>query len=463
MKTILFLLLGLTLFLYSCTGEEEGCSTAGCDAGYHCLTENDKCEINCTDDSCDGDCNKETGICEEKPCSETGCKYGYICDDVTQTCKESTNCKAVGCQVNFTCNQETGVCEAKPCSETGCNAGYICDTETDICTEDTSCRTKGCQDNFLCNQDSGLCEAACITNVCQDYFSCNNETGLCDPACGELGCATDYTCDTTTQLCQPDTTCRTQGCQDYYKCDTASGACNPACGELGCATDYICNTTTQLCAADTTCRTQGCNDGFRCNTTSGVCEHIACTYNSCAANLICNVHNGYCEAATAYPAGGIANRSWTDTDGKVVSFKLWHNMYIKTGYPKAILLDASAGWCPHCREETPAVKAIYNESVTGHYHKTVVLQEICEDNTAGHPANMTFARGWKSQYGLAYHVSIGTQVRTFRGGVLPVYVIIDPKTMKVLKVTDPREFPDMSAATTKSFLYNYINQLYSRN
>ena len=418
MKKVLILILVLGIqFLYSCAGEED-CSVSGCDNGFHCNTE-EKCEENCSDAYCE--------------------------------------------TIGLSCNHDTKVCEKKPCTETGCEDNYICDTETQSCKPDTSCKVLGCKTNFVCNLEKLECEAACIKNVCDDYFLCNEDLGTCYPACGTTGCQADYVCDEATQLCQADESCKTVPCNDNYLCDENLGTCYPACTTTGCQADYICDEETQLCNPDTSCRTQGCEAGYNCNASSGLCEHIACTYNSCSDDLICNVNNGLCEAATEYPTGDgvVTNRIWTDQNGKVVSLKFLYNKYIKTGYPKAILLGHSAGWCPYCRRETPHLQAKYDSSKTGEYYKLAVLQELCEANSQGQVATQSFIDGWVSQYNLIFPVAIGDQLHHFRSGIHPFMVIIDPKTMKVVTIGTPTW--EYTEAEVNDFMDLHIDPLYTRN
>jgi hypothetical protein len=352
---------------------------------------------------------------EESNCSVSGCDDGFHCT-TEGNCEE--DCIDAHCEtMDLSCNHDTGLCENIPCTETGCN------------------------DSFICNDETMECEAACILNTCDDHYLCDENLGTCYPSCTETGCQVDYICDEASQLCIPDANCIITGCEPDYICDEAS----------------------QLCIPDTSCNTTGCEPDYSCNTNTGLCEHIDCTYNSCTSDLICNVYNGFCEAATEYPTGVdvVANRTWTDQNGKTVSFMLLYNRYIKTGYPKAIYLGHSAGWCPYCRAETPHVQAKYASSQTGNYYKLAVLQELCEDDYH-QPATPTFISGWVSQYNLTYSVAIGDQIHSFRSGVHPVSVIIDPSTMKLVIVADPRDY-GLTEADTVRFLNDYIDPLYSAN
>jgi len=285
MKAILFLLL-TTLVLFSCTGEEETCNTAGCDDGYHCIKEKEWCEADCTDEYC-------------------------------ATVKE-------------TCNKDTGLCEPKPCTETGCKDGFTCDEETLICQPDTSCRVVGCSSELLCNRFNGKCE-----------------TG-----------------------------------DDYPE------------GPYG-------------------------------------------------------VDNGKI----------IKNIEWTKPDGKKISLKMLHNQFLKTGYPRAIILVASAGWCSPCRQETPRVEEYYKQTKLGDYQKLEVIQTIIEDNS-GKPATDAFVNGWITQYSLTYDVVNDTkgELSVYNAsGSIPFNMIVDPATMKIRATRNGTDEELSSVKSVVEPLYNQNN------
>jgi len=269
------------------------------------------------------------------------------------------------------------------------------------CTgEVETCNTIGCDDGLHCVEEKERCETDCTDEYCGVLKeNCNIDTGLCEAKpCTETGCKETFTCDEETLICQPDTSCRVVGC---------------------------------------------------------------------SPELLCNRFNGKCETGDEYPVAPygvkngdiIKNLEWTKVDGSKISLKMLHNQFLKTGYPRAIILVASAGWCGPCRDETPRLESYYKETKFGEYQKLEVIQTILSDN-AEDPATDSFVTGWINQYSLTFNVVNDTkrELDVYNiAGRIPFNMIIDPATMKIRAVRNGTDEALSSVKSVVGPLYNQNN------
>ena len=291
------------------------------------------------------------------------------------------------------------------------------------CTGEENCIDSGCESDKRCVQETGLCEKKCTPSFCEAIGqACSEKTGLCEDDCTVIPCRNDKKCNTETKQCE-----------------------EPPCSETGCKDKFICDEETQICKPDGSCRALGCE-----------------------GTDICNIFNGKCEAPEDYPAGPysltagntIKNLAWKDIDGNEISLKDLYNSYLKTGYPRAVLLIASAGWCGPCRDETPRIQKYYKDmTLNNGFHKLFVIQTVINANDNERPATDNFVKGWQQQYGLDYIVVNDTEYKLGlynETGGIPFNMILNPLNMKIMAI---RNGTDEDLSDVKSV----VTPLYKKN
>ncbi|MBN2693451.1 TlpA family protein disulfide reductase [bacterium] len=331
---------------------------------------------------------------EETRCSKVACKDGYHCNITTDSCDK--NCTQDECALNSQiCNETTGVCEID-CTKNSCENGFVCDSSTKLCVVD--CSSAGCLDGYHCNGETGLCDVNC------EATDCSEENTICDPESGV--------------------------CQEVAEI---------SCVDTGCPNDVHCNQYTGKCV--NSCLDKGCNTGMHCNINTQQCK-LDCIESVCGENLYCDPIEKECKELLAYPEGPygttvgsvVPNLEWTDIDGKKVSLRKLYTLYKASGYPRAILFVASAGWCQPCRMEAPLLEDLYNDNqLYDGRRKTEIIQTILENNS-GDASTDIFAKSWRDQYDITFSV-ISDPTRVLDNynaeGSIPFNMIVDPETMTI--------------------------------
>jgi thiol-disulfide isomerase/thioredoxin len=104
--------------------------------------------------------------------------------------------------------------------------------------------------------------------------------------------------------------------------------------------------------------------------------------------------------------------------------------FAKNGY-KIILLNAAAGWCGPCQQETAGFK-----SLAAKYPELGIYQVLFDNVKQGQTPTLSFLNQWVKTLKPAGAVGIDPErniVPINTGGSTPLNMIIDAKTLKVLK------------------------------
>ena len=351
---------------------------------------------------------------EKETCAETGCEKGKHCVVSKNICKK--DCTDEYCaQIGQACNPITKECE-ESCKETGCESGYVCNETTNRC--EISCLTAECSDGYHCNLKKQVCEKNCTPEDCNTQ---NNE--VCDPE--------SHICVVKAQdPCKSDDIC-----PESSHCNLTTGHCVGGCADIECAPEDVCSPTLLRCLH-------------------------ACTPQTCRGETFCNPQTKLCESYSKYPEGPYGTNKndvikplkWTDTDGKPASLKMLHNMYLKIGYPRVILLVESAGWCSPCRQEAPVLNQYYKEMIDpdSGLPRLAIIQTIVDDNSQDGQFNGdpdAFASQWKNDYNMDFSV-VGDDGRFAnengfneeypllvfynQSGSIPFNILINARTMQII-------------------------------
>lgn len=356
---------------------------------------------------------------------------------------DKTDCTKEECKTGFHCNSETLACD-KNCTDTQCNAA-----------------------GKLCNPDLGICVYDCTKENCTDASQiCNASTKFCEQKCSIKGCDAGFHCSEN-ELCEIN--CKPEDCTGVNEvCDLENGICDTKaeypCTENSCPADSHCNTWTGKCSS--TCLDTGCSESMHCNLETQKCE-VDCIDESCGETAFCDSISKSCKPFVAYPEGPygknvgdvVANIEWIDVDGKKTSLRKLHSMFKQTGYPRAILLVESAGWCDPCRMEAPLLEDLFSEhTLTNGFRKVDIIQTITQNNS-GDPASSSFAKGWKTQYGITFTV-VGDKDAKLEyynaAGSIPFNMIVDPETMTIKNLQNGTD-------ETLSGIRGILGILYTKN
>ena len=262
-----------------------------CLAGFTCLFEKCKAEVEC---AVDGTCPR--GACFDGACvNPDSCEFAAQCLE-NHGCVDSAcvfdRCAEVECP-RGECSKDSGECVNKTvCTESNqgseCTAGYVCYgqvcVEESVVCRDITCErgvcdaaTKGCGNPEMCASDSN-----CLDNFfCNDASVCQENT--CDTQMVECGRGV---CDLRTGECINATNCTTQnGCTDGFSC--VGGEClaqGTECGEEGCVGNKVCQINEATLAATCGENPSGCSTAIDCDG-ERVCRNGECkTAPACASD-----------------------------------------------------------------------------------------------------------------------------------------------------------------------------------
>ncbi len=369
----------------------------------------------------------------------------YSCAGEEKTCVET------GCDAGKHCIASKNLCVLDCTPEYCAPIGEVCNPETKEC--ETSCKETGCDTGFVCDETQNKCVASCLEVQCKDGSHCNTETKLCETNCTEADCnaAANEVCDPETFVCvvKAETACTADSCVESSHCNTTTGHCVGGCADIECPEGDVCNPSLLRCVHP-------------------------CTPGACRGESFCNTENKLCESFVDYPAGPYGNEegdvikelSWTDTSKKLASLKKLHSMYVKTGYPRVIILVESAGWCDPCRQEAPALSQFFKDTrMPNGQERVAVIQTVVDDNSAdglmAHPDE--FAKSWKNDYSIEFPV-VGDNGRFASengfdnelpllenynaSGSIPFNLIISAQTMKIVGLENGTD-ENLTALRTK--------------
>jgi len=233
-------LLALVALAAGCNNEFT-CVDLGCEPGYHCDPDTEKCveqADRCQRDGCPSGrvCNTETGQCVAKtiPCGESGtCPDGQVCNGQTGFCEAESGCTASDCGAAEQCDELTGECVARRCSaDTNCPRGFIC-VETGQCTSGCRLERPTCPSGQRCwpvTETTGQCLNRCTGHRdCPhgQYCATEDDNSVCRP---EGPCSGDDDCIRSDEVCR-NGACTAPPCQanddcpSNQACDRATGLC----------------------------------------------------------------------------------------------------------------------------------------------------------------------------------------------------------------------------------------------
>ena len=144
------------------------------------------------------------------------------------------------------------------------------------------------------------------------------------------------------------------------------------------------------------------------------------------------------DATANYPPGPygtdegatLLNLAMTTTAGETFSFSA---DVFADPQVRLVLVSTGAGWCTACREEQPALEALYQ---THAQDGLLVIAAIFEDDVSA-PVTPAFARGWQEQYGLSFPVLIdefNDFAAFYDPGLAPMNMFVDGETMQIIDI-----------------------------
>jgi thiol-disulfide isomerase/thioredoxin len=122
--------------------------------------------------------------------------------------------------------------------------------------------------------------------------------------------------------------------------------------------------------------------------------------------------------------------SFTNTDGS--EFSLDRDVF-QAPEKKLLLLVTAAGWCTACREEQPALEALYQKFKADGLE---VVVAVFEDNNFV-AATTEFATSWRDSYSLNFPVVADTEFKLgayYDPSLTPMAMLVDISKMEILNI-----------------------------
>lgn len=122
--------------------------------------------------------------------------------------------------------------------------------------------------------------------------------------------------------------------------------------------------------------------------------------------------------------------TFTNPDGS--EFSLDNDIY-QDPQKRLLLLVTAAGWCTACREEQPALEALYQRFKEDGLE---VLVAVFEDNNFA-PATTEFATSWRDSYSLTFPVVADTEFKLgayYDPSLTPMAMLVDIEAMEILNI-----------------------------
>ncbi len=108
----------------------------------------------------------------------------------------------------------------------------------------------------------------------------------------------------------------------------------------------------------------------------------------------------------------------------------------------AVLFDYVAGWCPGCRESTAELPALMQTWAP----KGITVVDLILEKTSRDPADISFVKTWRNKYKLNNIAYVGADpdwtMRTENATFIPYLILVDPRTMKILKTSGDGDVTD---------------------
>lgn len=141
--------------------------------------------------------------------------------------------------------------------------------------------------------------------------------------------------------------------------------------------------------------------------------------------------------ASDYPAGPygtsvdavIANHVFQQIDGTDLSFG-----DLRDAGKTVLFLNTAAGWCTACREEQPAIEALYGQYAG---QGLEVLVTVFEDNSSA-VATLEFVESWRDQYSLSFPVVLDeafVMQDYYDASATPMNMVVNLRTMEIVYIS----------------------------
>ncbi len=151
--------------------------------------------------------------------------------------------------------------------------------------------------------------------------------------------------------------------------------------------------------------------------------------------------------AGEYPAGPygtspddvIANHVFQQIDGTDLSFG-----DIRDAGKTVLFLNTAAGWCTACREEQPAIEALYGQYAS---QGLEVLVTVFEDNSSA-VATLEFVESWRDQYSLSFPVVLDeafVMQDYYDASATPMNMVVDLRTMEIVYVSTGEDLDNVES------------------
>lgn len=328
------------------------------------------------------------------------------------------------------------------CTGTGqCASGLQCfgniEYPSAICT--TACGSDAdCPGEFACTKVGN--DSACLR---REFCSACSSDAQCGPQgrCIQMGkgsyCSRE--CDPKHTDCPRFAACKSVS-EGGYACVHAAGDCQgdgtlcaacaaeESCGPGGSCLTYQ-HTKEQFCSAP--CNGSTCPANFKCvdiKTPTGASKQCV-PADTKAPKCVDKLH-GMLEAGDTmqdFTVTGYVTNGDGVTD-EPMAIKL--SEFAKNGY-KIILFNAAAGWCQPCQQETTAFK-----SLAAKYPDLGIYQVLFDNIQPGQVPTLKFLNSWVKLLKPAGVIGIDPERNVMpinTEGSTPLNMIIDAKTMKILK------------------------------
>lgn len=322
------------------------------------------------------------------------------------------------CEADLKCfgnvESPSAICTAECAADSDCPVEFACTKsgKTSVCLPREFCSS--CKTDAQCGA-GGRCVGMGAASYCTR--SCTFGKTDCPryATCTEIG-ADDYVCIHSAGDCQGDGTL------------CAACAAEDTCGSGGACLSYL-HTKEQFCSAP--CDGTTCPATYKCvdvQTATGKSKQCV-PGDSKSPKCVPKLHN-YLEVGSIMQDFAITGYI-TNGDGLAdtpMVIKL--SEFAKNGY-KIILLNAAAGWCGPCQQETMGFK-----SLAAKYPELGIYQILFDNVGQGQVPTISFLNQWTKAlkpYGATGIDPERNIVPINTGGSTPLNMIIDAKTLKVLQ------------------------------
>ena len=325
-----------------------------------------------------------------------------------------TGACATGLQCTGNIESPSAICTTECAADSDCPDDFTCIKagKTSVCLRREFCSS--CKTDAQCGA-GGRCIQMGSGSYCSR--SCTPGKTECPrfASCSEVG-AGDYACVHSAGDCQGDGSL------------CAACAAEDTCGAGGACLSYM-HTKEQFCSAP--CNGTTCPATYKCvdvQTATGKTKQ--CVPGDSKAPKCVPKLNNFLEVGSIMQdfaiTGYITNGDGLPDTPMVIKL----SEFAKNGY-KVILLNAAAGWCGPCQQETMGFK-----SLAAKYPELGIYQILFDNVGQGQIPTLSFLNQWTKALKPFGATGIDPErniVPINTGGSTPLNMIIDAKTLKVLQ------------------------------